>query len=55
MNEQQRIARIAELMELDPALGTPEGDELNRLVDEQMEFEKGLLDDYPDEDCGDPI
>lgn len=37
-----RLTRIEELMELDPAPESPEGKELNALVDEQLEAEKGL-------------
>jgi hypothetical protein len=34
------LPRIEELMDLEPKEGTPEFDELNRLVDEVAEFEE---------------
>jgi hypothetical protein len=37
--EAKRMKRIAELMNVDPALGTPEGEELSRLADEQIACE----------------
>lgn len=39
----QRLHRIGELMDIDPGLGTPEGEELSRLADEQIACEKNLL------------
>lgn len=44
--EARRMFRIEKLMEADPALGTPEGDELNRLVDIQEEHERQTLGDW---------
>jgi hypothetical protein len=40
MNEVQRLKRIEQLMESDPAPDTDEGRLLNALVDEQIEAEK---------------
>ena len=37
-----RLKRIEELMRLDPAPDTAEGQELNRLVDEQVRAERGI-------------
>lgn len=45
-NEVVRMRRIEELMALDPELGTPEGEELNRLVDEQVEYETQTIGDW---------
>ena len=40
-DEETRLARILELM--DAEAGTVEGAELNRLVNEQMEAERGVI------------
>lgn len=40
---EERLKRIEELMALDPELDTPEGEELNRLVDEQITEEERIF------------
>lgn len=39
----KRLKRIAELMQADPEPDSPEGRELKRLVDEQVEAERGII------------
>lgn len=41
--ELARLKRIEELMILDPALDTPEGQELDKLVEEQVAAERHLM------------
>jgi hypothetical protein len=52
MTEAARLKRIEELMDIDPAKGTPEGEELSRLADEQIACEKSP---YSCSKCGEKI
>lgn len=48
----KRMKRIGELMDIDPAKGTPEGEELSRLADEQIACEKSP---YSCAKCGEKV